>query len=163
MSYSIVYSSKTGNTKMLADAIASVLPKEDCVYVGQPCQEALEADRIYVGFWTDKGKCNEEIEAFLKQLTEQEVFLFGTAGFGGDDSYFGKILARVKKYVSKDVKIVGEYMCQGKMPMSVRERYEKMAKAPVPIPNAKMLIENFDKALSHPNVEDCERLKEIVR
>ena len=76
MSYSIVYSSKTGNTKMLADAIASVLPKADCVYVGQPCQEAFEADRIYVGFWTDKGKCNEEIEDFLKQLTEQEVFLF---------------------------------------------------------------------------------------
>ena len=30
MSYAIVYSSKTGNTELLADALHSYLPQEDC-------------------------------------------------------------------------------------------------------------------------------------
>ena len=38
--YSILYSSPTGNTKMLAEAIQEALPKEDCDYFG-PCKELL--------------------------------------------------------------------------------------------------------------------------
>ena len=32
--YSIVYSSLTGNTKMLADAIHGALPQDECEYFG---------------------------------------------------------------------------------------------------------------------------------
>ena len=54
MTYSIVYSSKTGNTKMLADALHQALPADDCLYFGAPDAQALAAERIYIGFWTDK-------------------------------------------------------------------------------------------------------------
>ena len=83
MTYSIVYSSKTGNTKMLADALHQALPADDCLYFGAPDAQALAAERIYIGFWTDKGTCDAETAAFLAQLTQQEIFLFGTCGFGG--------------------------------------------------------------------------------
>ena len=83
MTYSIVYSSKTGNTKMLADALHQALPADDCLYFGAPDAQALAAERIYIGFWTDKGTCDAETAAFLAQLTRQEIFLFGTCGFGG--------------------------------------------------------------------------------
>ena len=82
MTYSIVYSSKTGNTKMLADALHQALPADDCLYFGAPDAQALAAERIYIGFWTDKGTCDAETAAFLAQLTQQEIFLFGTCGFG---------------------------------------------------------------------------------
>ena len=36
MSYAIVYSSRTGNTAQLAQAIKEALPQEDCLYFGQP-------------------------------------------------------------------------------------------------------------------------------
>ena len=36
MSYAIVYSSRTGNTELLARAIQSALPAEDCLYFGGP-------------------------------------------------------------------------------------------------------------------------------
>ena len=65
MSYAIVYSSRTGNTELLARAIQSALPAEDCLYFGGPDAAALAADRLYVGFWTDKGSCDEELAAFL--------------------------------------------------------------------------------------------------
>lgn len=64
MSYAIVFSSKTGNTKMLADTLHECLPQEGSVYFGGPDPAALEADTLYVGFWTDKGKADEDTAAF---------------------------------------------------------------------------------------------------
>ena len=59
MKYAIVYSSRTGNTELLAQRLRDSLPKEDCLYVGPPNKEALAAEKLYVGFWTDKGTCDE--------------------------------------------------------------------------------------------------------
>ena len=62
-----------------------------------------------------------------------------------------------------DNTMIGSFMCQGKMPMSVRQRYENMKKQPLHLPNLDAMIENFDKALSHPDADDLERLKQAVR
>lgn len=158
MSYSIVYSSKTGNTALLAQAVREGLGQEDCLYFGPPSDKALAARRIYVGFWTDKGRCDGETAAFLSTLTGQEVFLFGTAGFGGEAAYFEKILTLVKEELPDSVRVVGEYMCQGKMPDGVRRRYEQMEDSP----RKRIMLENFDRALAHPSREDLENLKKTV-
>ena len=163
MNYSIVYSSMTGNTHMLADLVRETLPEADCVYFGVPAEEALAADRLYVGFWTDKGSCDEAAAEFLKTLKNREVFLFGTAGFGGSPDYFEKIIASVKAQLDSSVTVVGSYMCQGKMPQSVRDRYESMRNSPKPIPNLDMLIENFDRALSHPDAKDLQDLEQALK
>ena len=83
MSYAIVFSSKTGNTKLLADTLHACLPQENCCYFGTPDPAAMEADDLYVGFWTDKGNADESTLDFLKQLHSKNILLFGTAGFGG--------------------------------------------------------------------------------
>ena len=163
MSYAIVFSSKTGNTELLADALHSYLPQADCCYFGSPNPAAMEADTLYVGFWTDKGKADESSSDFLKQLRGKQVFLFGTAGFGGSEEYFDKILKKVEHSLDKSNTVFGCYMCQGKMPMSVRQRYEEMKKHPIHLPNLDAMIENFDKALSHPDADDLEQLKQAVR
>lgn len=158
MSYSIVYSSRTGNTALLAQAVREALPQEDCGYFGEPHAQALSADTVYVGFWTDKGTCDESTAHFLKSLTNQKVFLFGTAGFGGAPAYFDQILGRVKENLVSGVQVIGTYMCQGKMPQAVRERYEAMEDSP----RRTAMLENFDQALSHPDQDDLEKLKTVV-
>ena len=95
MSYAIVFSSKTGNTKLLADTLHACLPQENCCYFGTPDPAAMEADDLYVGFWTDKGNADESTLDFLKQVHGKNIFLFGTAGFGGSEEYFNKILKKV--------------------------------------------------------------------
>lgn len=157
MSYSIVYSSRTGNTALLAQTIREALPAGDCLYFGAPDAHALEADTIYVGFWTDKGTCDESIANFLQSVTGQKVFLFGTAGFGGAPAYFAQILERVEQNL-KDANVVGSYMCQGKMPEAVRSRYLAMEESP----RRTAMLENFEQALSHPDAQDLARLKEAV-
>ena len=51
MSYAIVYSSRTGNTALLAKTIREVLGEEACVYFGPPAPQALAAQTVYAGFW----------------------------------------------------------------------------------------------------------------
>ena len=163
MTYSIVYSSKTGNTKMLADALHQALPADDCLYFGAPDAQALAAERIYIGFWTDKGTCDAETAAFLAQLTQQEIFLFGTCGFGGGVAYFEQILARVRDLLPESVQLVGSYLCPGKMPHSVRDRYVRIAEeGPAKRSHMQKMIFNFDCALSHPDANDLQALIEEV-
>lgn len=158
MSYAIVYSSRTGNTALLAKAVQETLPQADCVYCGAPAPEALAADTLYVGFWTDKGTCDQAVADFLRQLTGQKVFLFGTAGFGGSEAYFAQIMERVKENLAPGVQVTGTYMCQGKMPQAVRTRYEQMPESP----RRAMMLANFDQAVNHPDAADLARLKEAV-
>ena len=95
-------------------------------------------------------------------LKGRKIFLFGTAGFGGSAAYFQKIFDHVKQSVDPSNTVVGEYMCQGKMPQSVRDRYIKMKAQPEHPANIDALIENFDRALSHPDEDDLERLRKII-
>ena len=88
--------------------------------------------------------------------------MFGTAGFGGSDEYFKKILSRVKQSLDLSNVVVGEYMCQGKMPQSVRERYVRMKELTNAPANLDMLIDNFESALSHPDEKDIIKLKNAV-
>ena len=155
MSYAIVYSSVTGNTALLAQTIREVLPRESCCYFGAPDPQALSAERIYVGFWTDRGTCDAAAAQFLRQLTGQTVFLFGTAGFGGDGAYFQRILERAEENLGPEVRVVGTYMCQGKMPPAVRRRYQAMEDGP----RKTAMLQNFDRAASHPDQEDLARLQ----
>ena len=159
MSYAIVYSSRTGNTEQMARAVRESLPGQECLYFGPPDEAALEAQTVYAGFWTDKGSCDEEMAHFLKSLTNQSVFLFGTAGFGGAPAYFEQILGRVRENLAPTVCLLGEYMCQGKMPQTVRERYESMEAGP----RRDALLANFDQAKAHPDEQDLAQLAAAVR
>lgn len=160
MTYEIIYQTKTGNTALLAERIKSALPAKDCVFFGTLPLTDKHAEIIFVGFWTDKGNCCEEIASFLQSLHHQTVFLFGTAGFGGDESYFARILSNVTAHLDDSNTIADTYMCQGRMPDSVRQRYESiMEKDP---DKMQSLIANFDSALSHPNENDLLLLEKSV-
>lgn len=159
--YSIVFNSKTGNTALLAGKIKDILMEGTCIYCGPPEEQAKEADLIFVGFWTDKGSCNEETADFLQGLDAKKVFLFGTAGFGGSEEYFSRILSRVREHLKESNLLAGSFMCQGKMPQSVRNRYESMLEQnPVQM---RSMIENFDLALAHPDDKDLMHLEEAVQ
>ena len=160
--YSIMFSSVTGNTRMLAEAIREMLPKENCDYFGVCGGAEAKSELLYVGFWTDKGNADEDTLALLAGLRGKKIFLFGTAGFGGSEAYFRKVLDRVRQSVDASNTVIGEYMCQGKMPQAVKDRYLRMKEQPEHPANLDMLLENFDRALPHPDAADLEKLRKAV-
>lgn len=161
--YSLVYTSKTGNTALLADQIKKLLPEEAWAYADAPAPAGADADFIFAGFWTDKGDCPEDMAAFLESLRNKTVFLFGTAGFGGEEAYYRKILTNVQKHLAASNQIAGAFMCQGKMPPSVRSRYAQMLEKAPEDEHLKGMVANFDKALSHPDAADLDRLAKAAR
>ena len=120
--------------------------------------QVSEADVVFVGFWCDKGSCSPAVQHFLQGLAGKRVFLFGTCGFGESDEYFAQILDRVRAYLPADAQCIGGAMCQGKMGVGVKRRYEAMLEKDPENAQASMLIENWNKAQSHPNEEDFSRI-----
>ena len=143
--YSIIFSSVTGNTEKLADTIHETLPQDMCDYFGGNELQVPESDLLYIGFWTDKGNADNKTLELLSKLKNKKIFLFGTAGFGGSDTYFNKILEQVRQSIDSSNEVIGAYMCQGKMPQCVRDRYIKMKENP-----------------EHPANLDMERLKKTL-
>ena len=165
MKYAVIYESATGNTKMLADEIRTALGEDKCVCFGTPEElqsKAEDADLLFLGFWTDKGECSEKIGKYMETLHGRKVFLFGTAGFGGSEQYFVQILNRVSAHLPKDNTVAVTYMCQGKMPQSVRKRYEAMQEKDPQDSKIQMMIDNFDRAASHPDKADLNRLSDMA-
>lgn len=195
---SMAVSSKSGNTKLVADALQRELSGAGVRFVasfdldgaaaesaqsegvesakGAEGDEAVEngqsanaaastlatqasgADVVFVGFWCDKGSCSPAVQHFLQGLAGKRVFLFGTCGFGESDEYFAQILDRVRAYLPADAQYIGGTMCQGKMGMGVKRRYEGMLEKDPENAQARMLIDNWNKAQSHPSEDDVSRI-----
>lgn len=167
MKYAVVWDSKTGNTRVLGESLVCELvglEEAELLYAGPLCasdgsvalSEAVlaDVDVIFFGFWCDKGDCTPEAAAFLNRLGSVRVFLYGTAGFGGSAEYFRRILDRVEGHLSQEAQLIGDVMCQGKMDISVRKRFEKMLKEKPGDARTLAMVENFDEALGHPNAVD---------
>ena len=153
MKIAVVYKSLTGNTKFVAEAIGEALKAEHEVCVCEPA-ECPEAELYFVGSWIDKGNCTKEITEFLATLENQKIALFATAGFGGSQEYYDALAGRIKAQVPASNEILGQFFCQGKMPMSVRDRYVAMLQANPEDKNMEVNVKNFDEALSHPDEAD---------
>jgi len=135
----LIYFSQTGNTQLLAQAIKKNVENSDIVY-----------------------NANKEALNYLKTLHHQKIFLFGTAGFGKSDDYFKKIIDKVKESIDESNEVIGSFMCQGKMPETVLQRYLKLKEGNHAPDNINLLIDNYYEALKHPNNDDIENLKKAI-
>ena len=105
---------------------AALSDDADADQVALEAQGACAADTVLVGFWCDKGACTPSVAALLSALHGKRVFLFGTCGFGADQSYYQQIIDRVTSNLAGDAELAGWAMCQGKMGPAVKQRYEAM-------------------------------------
>lgn len=163
MKIGIIYSSNTGNTKMVAEEIQKELENENIVYFGKATKRIQDADIYFIGSWTNRGNASDEIIEFVKKIKNKKIAYFGTAGYGGSESYYKTLFERIKESIDSSNKILGYFYCQGKMPIQVRERYVKMITENPDDVNLKVSIKNFDEALSHPDNIDLENARKWVR
>lgn len=162
LEYVVLYASDTGNTKQLAVQIFSALPgnSKDLVDL-ENCNDIPDAETYFVGFPIHKGTCDMEIVDFLENVDQKNIALFCTCGMGAEENYYAGIEKRVNIWVTEDNRYLGMFLCQGKMPQRVRQKYESM----ITEDNSEQIqrmIRNFDKAMVHPNHSDYESAKAFV-
>ena len=154
MEVMVIYSSHTGNTKKIASSIFAAIPGDSKDMQSIDEYSGKDAETYFVGFWTDKGTCDMRVVDLLSELEGKNVALFGTCGMGTNEEYYKSIEQKVEVWLPEDCRYLGAYMCQGKMPMQVRQKYEMMENSGMEEAKVKAMLRNFDEALLHPDAED---------
>ncbi len=156
MKKAIVFSSATGNTKKLAEAICDTLGEE--IYCGKISDEALDADVIFVGSWTMAFNCAPDIKGFLEKLNDKKVFIFMTAGYGSTPEFFAPIINATKENINASNEIVGEFICQGKVSASKQDAIKKMDLA-----KFESMKPELDNSQTHPDSDDIANLVQTIK
>jgi len=146
----IVYSSQTGNTRKLAEAVFEALPGEKALYPVDEAPDPSEYDFIAIGFWLMGGKPDPKSGEYLGKVGEKPLFLFAThgAGVGSDHAIHGMALA---KSLASESDIRGTYSCQGEVNPKILEKASKKPEPPVWLADA-------PDGNGHPNAADIEAL-----
>lgn len=155
MKTAIVYSSSTGNTEKLAEAIKAKVG--DTVYCGKIDDAALEADMIYVGFFAMKFTCGDNVKEFLEKCNGKKIFLFGTAGYDNTEEYFTKVLDAAKENINDSNTVVGQSMTMGKVSEQKQKAIKEMDEEKFNSMKAKL-----DESQSHPDQSDIDKVVAAV-
>ncbi len=152
----IVYSSKSGNTRKLAEAVADFLPGENVLKPVTERPDPVGYDFVVIGFWLQAGKADPASYEYLEKLAPSNVFLFASHGAGTGSAHARNAMEGAKKLVAAS-QIFGTFNCQGEVKAEFLAKVQK--KDPPP-----PWINDAPAAVGHPNAADIADLqKELER
>ncbi len=156
MSTSIIYSTVSGNTKLLAERILANIGQD--IYCGKPTDEALSCDTIYIGFWAMKFSCSPDIQKVLEGLEGKKIFLFGSGGFGVGAEFGEMVLNNVKAFIKPSNEIIGSFFCQGEVTEAKKKALREMSEE-----TYQNLLPAIELAVSHPDAADLAALDQALQ
>jgi len=160
----VVYASKTGNTKKVAQGVAARLGAALVDAAEFAEEEKREGKKkkiphgtpwIFAGFWVDKGTACGDIAAFLSGLEGQNVGLFGTLGAEPDSRHARDTAEKVRALVSAKNRCLGCFLCQGKIDPALTEAFKKFPPGH-PHHMSEERMRRHIAAAEHPNQADVE-------
>jgi len=150
MKYAIIYQSKSGNVKEMADAIFYSLKDEEAVMVDiDETDDIPDADFYFIGFAVRNNNCGMDIVNLFENLTNIKYALFISCGFLPTEKYKENILNNLDVWLPENSTLVDSFFCQGRV-----EKHEQeimIAKMPHSEPQ---LREMFGEGNSHPDEDD---------
>lgn len=155
MEYIVIYSSRTGNTKMVADAIAKALPAgTSCVSVQEAPADLSGYKGVFLGFWADQGNADKEAQKVLKRINNPKIALFATLGVPPEAPHATETVEAASQLLPEPKNVVGTFKCQGKVDPKVIEMMYKMFPENHPHGRNPEREARHKQAASHPNEED---------
>jgi len=159
----VVYSSRTGNTKKIAEAIAGALPGCSLFPVQEAPASAEGYDLVAAGYWVDRGMPDADAKKWLEGVKNARVALFGTLGAWPDSDHAKECMAKGEALLTEPARgntVLGSWLCQGKVDPRVIELMARAAADAHPMtPERKARLE---EAAKHPDAEDCRRAQAFV-
>ena len=151
----IVYSSRTGNTKKVAEALYAAAPEGSVLREAGDMPEADGYGAVFAGYWMDRGGPDEAMKAFLRTLSGQKVVLFETMGAGpeGEHAYTG--FANAATCLPEGNTVAGVFAVQGAIDPALVAAMRKMG--PSNPHGTSQMMQTAEAAASHPDAADLER------
>lgn len=155
----IIYSSKTGNTKKVAEAIHEAIPSSEILSVDEV--NYLEYETIIIGGWIDKGTFDNKALKILKEIKNKNVAYFFTLGASIESEHAEYCKKNIEEVIiSNGNKLIGNFISQGKIDPNLITGLLNLPKDHKMYPS-KERMDRWEAAKEHPNNQDLERAKDI--
>ncbi len=149
----IVYSSKSGNTKKLAEALYRHLSGEKELYPVADAPDPEGYNFVAVGFWLQGGQPDPASQKFLAKIEDgQDLYLFATHGAAVGSPHAENAMNSAKAIAAKG-HVIATFSCPGKVSEKVLEMAAKKDPQPPWLADA-------PAAVGHPDETD---IKNVVR
>jgi flavodoxin len=161
----IVYSSRTGNTRKLAEGIHRGLCAS--AEAGQGTAPSIRlaaveenpdsagADWILAGFWADRGTGDQKTLQYLDSLEGRRIGFFGTLGAYPNSAHAGDIRRRVQDAAAGKNTVLGCFLCQGRIDPALTEKFKELPPDNPHAMNAERM-KRHEEAAKHPDAGDIE-------
>lgn len=160
----VVYSSLTGNTKKVAEAVQSVIPNCDIFPVENAPENLDDYYFVSVGYWVDRGLPDAKSKKFIKSLKNMNVALFGTLGAYPDSPHALGCIRDSEVMLKKEGSnnnVLGSFLCLGKIDPKLIDYMGKFMGDTHPVtPERK---ERLLQAQTHPDENDLEQVKSVFK
>lgn len=158
----VIYSSLTGNTKKVGEAIYESIQGEKRFVSVENVTESMisESMNIILGFWVDKGTADVRIRKLIKKISGKNLYFYGTLGAEPESDHGKKVYEKVSKLCSNKNEFKDGFLCLGK----VSDKLVKMmGKFPLKLvhPLTPERLARIENASTHPNQKDLENAKKF--
>ena len=163
MKYQVVYESQSGNTELVAQAIADCLPPEQTELVNLNVQEPTrDADVYCIGFGVHHSSCSMKVLEFLELLNGKTILLFATCGMNPTESYHDVLERGIEPFFPETCDYRGLFLCQGAISedgfSALKRRFERN--------DDEETLQRFEEfrlgTYDHPTEIDLENAQEFV-
>ena len=90
------------------------------------------------------------------------ILLFGTLGARDKGEYYESIKKKIEAIVPESNKMLGHFLCQGKIDERLTEKYNEMIKESPNAEHIKEQLKNHYEAASHPDLNDLQMAKDFI-
>jgi flavodoxin len=151
----VIYSSRTGNTKKVAEAVLSGLPEGTPMTAAKDIQQVAEYDVVFMGYWVDKGTADTTAQEAMAKISGKMVAIFSTSGAYPDSQHARDSLANGASCFGEDCIVLGAFICQGAIDPELIEQAKQR-----PADHSHALsperIQRWRDASTHPDDTDLE-------
>jgi flavodoxin len=149
-----VYSSTTGNTQKIAEAIDARLSGDKTLCSIDEAPDPRDFDLIILGFWLMAGRPDPKSLDYMKRIKENKLFLVATHGAAAGSEHARNAMALAES-TAEAAQILGTFSCQGEVSPGFLEKARDKDPQPVWIGDA-------PNAVGHPNDSDIQRLNDVL-
>ena len=159
----VLWSSRTGNTKAVAEAIfEALLGEKEIMEEGREGNDLSSYDLVFVGFWGYRRGADPLAQKTLSSLSGKNVAIYATAGTWPDSEAAKMYLTNAAALLPEDAACLGTFLCQGRVNSFHQKKLAGLSQETAHEMTPERLA-RLEEAEKHPNEEDFARAKEWAK
>lgn len=159
--WAVIYSSVTGNTKKIAEAMAEAVGKDcDVFRVQEAPEDVSDYDVVLLGYWLRLGAPDPLMLKYLPKVHGTRVCFFQTHGTDPTSEHAVTSFARAGYQLGADCEILGTFGCRGKIQPALLAKRKNAG--PDDPHGGEKSRERWRLASTHPDAADEAAAKEFI-